>query len=178
METEKAMTTYFAIANKFISSPGKTELSAKSISKDDLSYAILLANKEKRTVTEILDAKGTIQREMNEDEKNESLSDSVKISGVEIKYKYTTDDAKEVKEGTLNLSGTLLTEAKSVDEKSTEKKTNVTLKTLGLTINGSAYKDITFTSLISGEDSKVTSATVDGKTVDIRLINANGSILD
>lgn len=68
METEKAMTTYFAIANKFISSPGKTELSAKSISKDDLSYAILLANKEKRTVTEILDAKGTIQREMNEDE--------------------------------------------------------------------------------------------------------------
>lgn len=109
---------------------------------------------------------------------NESLSDSVKISGVEMKYKYTTDDAKEVKEGTLNLSGTLLTEAKSVDEKSTEKKTNVTLKTLGLTINGSAYKDITFTSLISGEDSKVTSATVDGKTVDIRLINANGSILD
>lgn len=178
IKTEKAMTTFVAIANKLSSSPGKTEISAKSISKDDLADVVFLANKEKITVTEILDAKGTIQSEINNDEKNESLSASVKVSGIEIKYKYTTSKEKEPKESTLTLNGTLLNNSKSVSGESTEKKANMTFTTSGLVINGTAYKDITFNALISEEDSKVTSATVDGKTVDIRLINANGSILD
>lgn len=170
-KTKSAMFILGAVS-KDLSSSEKTELSKEKITTDTLSDVLYTVEHERKTVTEVLDAKGTIFSE-GKVEKGVT-SASVKFSGVEIKYKYTTDEEKEPKEGILTLSGTIAYDIKAVSQESTE--IHYSYRTSGLAINGVSYKDITLEQSMNKDGFKTTSATVGGKAVDVRLINASVSI--
>mgnify|MGYP006913124327 FL=1 len=150
----------------------ETELTAEKIDTNTLTSLVSSIENETRIVTEVVSAKGTILN----DSKTEgviSYSTSTEIKGLEIKYKYTTANAKEAKEGSLTMSGTSSFDVKAVDEKTTEMRG--TQKVSGLVINGTSYKDITFelSGNMASSKTTYTSATVGGKAVDVRLLNAS-----
>ncbi len=150
----------------------ETELTAEKIDTNTLTSLVSSIENETRIVTEVVSAKGTILN----DSKTEgviSYSTSTEIKGLEIKYKYTTANAKEAKEGSLTMSGTSSFDVKAVDEKGTE--IHNTYKVSGLVINGTSYKDITFelSGNMASSKTTYTSATVGGKAVDVRLLNAS-----
>lgn len=148
------------------------EVTKDNITVDTLSSILKMVETEDKIVTEIVSAKGTIL----DDTKTEgitSYSTSIEIKGLEIKYKYTTADAKEAKEGSFTMNGTSSSDVKAVDEKGTE--IHVTSKVSGLVVNGTSYKDITLelSGSITSKKITATSATVGGKAVDVRLLNAS-----
>lgn len=170
-EKTKGAMSNIALASR-LGGGKETELTAEKIDTNTLTSLVSSIENETRIVTEVVSAKGTILN----DSKTEgviSYSTSTEIKGLEIKYKYTTANAKEAKEGSLTMSGTSSFDVKAVDEKGTE--IHNTYKVSGLVINGTSYKDITFELSVNMASSKTTytSATVGGKAVDVRLLNAS-----
>lgn len=170
-EKTKGAMSNIALASR-LGGGKETELTAEKIDTNTLTSLVSSIENETRIVTEVVSAKGTILN----DSKTEgviSYSTSTEIKGLEIKYKYTTANAKEAKEGSLTMSGTSSFDVKAVDEKTTEMRG--TQKVSGLVINGTSYKDITFelSGNMASSKTTYTSATVGGKAVDVRLLNAS-----
>lgn len=171
MKTRDAMSISSMVLGS-LASGEKTELTAEKIDTAKLTSLVSSIENETRIVTEIVSAKGTILND-TKTEGITSYSTSTEIKGLEIKYKYTTADAKEAKEGSLTMNGTFSFDVKAVDEKGPEMRG--TQKVSGLVINGTSYKDITFeiSGTMASSKTTYTSATVGGKAVDVRLLNAS-----
>lgn len=170
-EKTKGAMSNIALASR-LGGGKETELTAEKIDTNTLADLVFSIENETRIVTEVVSAKGTILND-SKTEGVTSYSTSTEIKGLEIKYKYTTANAKEAKEGSLTMSGTSSFDVKAVDEKTTEMRG--TQKVSGLVINGTSYKDITFelSGNMASSKTTYTSATVGGKAVDVRLLNAS-----
>ena len=108
---------------------------------------------------------------------DKKFTDTFSVYDLKIEYSYSLQDStSNQKNGTLTISGEdkIIVDNSEYDVDEEKGKHIDTHTFQGLTINGVTYKDVSFTTeRMNNESSRYTSASVEGKDVDVRLLNAN-----
>ena len=108
---------------------------------------------------------------------DKKFTDTFSVYDLKIEYSYSLQDStSNQKNGTLTISGEdkIIVDNSEYDVDEEKGKHIETHTFKGLTINGVTYKDISFTSeYIDDKFVRYTSASVEGRDVDVRLLNAN-----
>lgn len=140
-----------------ISSGYDTDTYEHTISKDYLQDAVNKINDSNITITSY--SPTTFVRP----QKTEGEKTTYTYDNVSIKYKYTEGSDETEKDGTFTISGT-----KSITNYQPKALARDTEYSYNLTINGKAYK----LSYYLNADGTYKSASVNGKNVELRLLNA------
>lgn len=108
---------------------------------------------------------------------DKKFTDTFSVYDLKIEYSYSLQDStSNQKNGTLTISGEdkIIVDNSEYDVGEEKGKHIETHTFKGLKINGVTYKDVSFTTeRMNNESSRYTSASVEGKDVDVRLLNAN-----
>lgn len=108
---------------------------------------------------------------------DKKFTDTFSVYDLKIEYSYSLQDStSNQKNGTLTISGEdkIIVDNSEYDVGEEKGKHIETHTFKGLKINGVTYKDVSFTSeYIDDKFVRYTSASVEGRDVDVRLLNAN-----
>lgn len=168
--------TFSALPNRSSSSSagtsGVTNVAEKysEASDDHLSALYSTIHEDSNiTITKITGGSGTYEYTYDDNAEEDILNLTVTYNNVILKYTYTDADGTEKNDGEMKISeGTYKRKTSSIDDTSS-KGTSINLYDVkcNMTIEGTTY-EITYTK----KGSTFTSATVNGKEVQIRLLNA------
>lgn len=144
---------------------GKKAVSPISVSNDEnFALTINTINNSDIKVTEITEQSGSVTESAGENTNDVDAE----YKNISIKYKYTEGSDTTVKEGILTVSGTYKHQYNATSASLSRGTGSNESVSYVLTINGKQYKLSYFKDINKG----YTSASVNGKDVELRLLNA------